>query len=144
MSKLNTLIPAMVLALLAGTANAGESLIATHAIRAGSLLVPTDVALKDIDIPGAAQSVDEVIGLETRRNLYAGRPVLLSDLGPPTVVRRNDLVTVSYRIDGLLIRVEGRALERGGIGDTVRVMNQTSRATLLTRITGPQNVMVSK
>ena len=35
---------------------------------------------------------------------------------------------------GLTIRTEGRALERAGIGETIRVMNAASRATVNARL----------
>lgn len=139
----STLIALAVISLTA-PAFAGESLIATHSIRAGTILSSGDVTSKDFEVPGAARTAEEVIGLEVRRNLYAGRPVLLADLGPPTLVHRNELVTMTYQISGLIIRTEGRALEAGGKGETVRVMNKSSRTTLFARVIGPKKVIVSQ
>jgi flagella basal body P-ring formation protein FlgA len=49
------------------------------------------------------------------------------DLGPETLVRRNAVVTMLYSAGGLAIRTEGRALDAGGEGERVRVMNLSSR-----------------
>jgi flagellar basal body P-ring formation protein FlgA len=68
--------------------------------------------------------------------LYAGRPIPLSALGPPALVERNQVVTLVFQRGGLEIRAEGRALGRGGEGDTIRIMNLASRNTVTGWVTG--------
>ncbi|MDD7970157.1 flagellar basal body P-ring formation chaperone FlgA [Roseinatronobacter alkalisoli] len=119
----------LLLALLPQIA-AAQSLVATRLIRATEIIGPGDIAIHDTAIPGAAASVDQVIGLETRVAIYPGRPVRLSELGPAAVVERNDVVQILYRSGALTILTEGRALARGAIGDQVSVMNLASRQSV--------------
>jgi len=144
MVKYITLICSCLLLAITSPANAGESLVATHSIRAGTILTAADVTLKEFEVSGAATSPEEVIGLEVRRNLYAGRPVLLAELGPPTLVRRNEKIMMTYRLGGLIIKADGRALEAGGEGEIIRVLNRTSRTTLFATVTGPKSVDVTQ
>jgi flagella basal body P-ring formation protein FlgA len=120
-----TLLPGMALA---------ESLVATRTIRAQTILGPDDVTLVAAAIPGAISVPAEALGLEARVSIYAGRPIRPSDLGPPSIVERNQIVPLVFSTGGLSILTEGRALERGGIGDIIRIMNLGSRATVTGRI----------
>jgi flagella basal body P-ring formation protein FlgA len=119
--------------LLAGPALAGN-VVATRTIPAGSIIGPEDVTLVDAVLPGALADLSLALGQETRTAIYAGRPVRASDLGPPTLVERNQLVPLIYRSGGLAISTEGRALARGSVGEVIRIMNLGSRTTVSGRI----------
>jgi flagella basal body P-ring formation protein FlgA len=130
-----------VLLLVALTAPASaESLVATRTIRAKALVAPDDLTLVSAELPGALSDPDQAVGLEARVAIYAGKPVRPGDLGPPTLVDRNQLVKLVYLSGGLAISAEGRALARGSEGDEVRVMNLGSRNTVTGRI-GPDGAV---
>lgn len=105
---------------------AAETILAARTIRAKSVLTSADVTLTEGEVAGTYAGLDEVIGLEARVALYAGRPIRFEDLGPPAIIARNQTVTLLYRTAILSVAAEGRALGRAGIGDRVRVMNLTS------------------
>lgn len=121
-----------------------DTVVATRTIRALEILTADDVTLVEGKTQGSAQLVEQVVGLEARRVLYAGRPISLSDLGAPAVVERNGLVKLGYRLNGLLIMTEGRALSRGGFGERVRVINMRSKKTVTGTIGGDGVVWVSE
>ena len=104
------------------------------------MIVPEDLTLVAADLGGALQDPDAAYGLETKVAIYAGRPVRPEDLGPPTLVQRNQTVTLVYASGALAISTEGRALARGSEGDTVRVINLASRTTVSGRI-GPDGAV---
>ena len=89
-----------------------------------------DLEIKQMDVAGAITDPSAVIGQEARVALYAGRPIRISDFGPPAIVNRNDLVTLVFDHALLSISTEGRALGRGAVGDRIRVMNLSSRTTI--------------
>jgi flagellar basal body P-ring formation protein FlgA len=117
-----------------------ESVVATRTIRAKTLIGPEDLTLVSAELDGALTDPEAAVGLEARVSIYAGKPVRASDLGPPTLVERNQLVTLIYLSGSLAISAEGRALARGSEGDDVRVMNLGSRNTVLGRI-GPDGAV---
>jgi flagella basal body P-ring formation protein FlgA len=122
------------------TPAAAESLVATRTIRAKTLVAAEDMTLVSAEIPGALTDPGQAVGLEARVAIYAGKPVRPGDLGPPTLVERNQLVTLVYLSGGLAISTEGRALTRGAEGDEVRAMNIGSRTTVTGRI-GPDGAV---
>lgn len=131
------------LACLAGTASA-EALVAARTIPARSIIGPEDILLRDVDIFGGLESADLAIGKEARVALYAGRPIRAGDIGPPSVVERNQIVPLVYSRGGIVISTEGRALDRAGPGDFIRVMNITSRATVTAQIDASGTAFVAQ
>jgi flagella basal body P-ring formation protein FlgA len=105
-----------------------------HTIRANSIIMEDDLVIQDASMSGTVSNPLEILGMEAKRNLYAGRPIRLSDIGPPALVERNQIVALKYQIGGLLIATEGRALARGGAGDYLRVLNLSSRNTITGRV----------
>ncbi|MFV0492023.1 MAG: flagellar basal body P-ring formation chaperone FlgA [Pseudorhodobacter sp.] len=132
----------VILSLVFPAPTLADSLVATRTIRAQSVLAPTDMALVKAAIPGAMENPDLAIGQEARVTLYAGRAIRSGDLGPPALVNRNQIVTLHFRAGHLGISTEGRALERGGQGDVIRVMNLTSRNTITGRISADGTIHV--
>ena len=114
----------------AGPMAAAETLVATRTIRATDLIGPADVTTTNGAQPGALSHPDQAVGLEARVALYAGRPIRPGDVGPAAVVERNGIVTLVYRSGSLSILSEGRALGRAAPGESLRVMNLSSRSTV--------------
>jgi flagella basal body P-ring formation protein FlgA len=59
------------------------------------------------------------------------------------VVERNQIVTLIYDQSGLTIATDGRVLDRGGVGDRIRVMNLQSRSTVTGTVGEDGNVYVT-
>lgn len=132
---------ALILALLP-TVGATETLVAAYNIRSQSALSPTDVRIIQDTIPGALSTLDALEGQEARINIYAGRPIRPGDLQPAALIERNQIIMLHYSQGGLQIVTEGRALDRAGIGQGVRVMNLSSRTIVSGVVTPTGRVMV--
>jgi flagellar basal body P-ring formation protein FlgA len=118
---------ALLVCLVAAASAAAQTVVPTRAIRAQSVIGPDDVTLEAAATPGALDELAAAIGREARVTLYTGRPIRPDQLGTPAVIERNALVRMTYREGSLAIVTEGRALDRAGPGDLVRVMNLASR-----------------
>lgn len=117
---------ALLSALLA-TPVPADIVVPAHTIRPQSVIAPGDLTLRALPGVEGFDSVDDVIGLEARVALYPGRPIRPRDVGPPAMVERNQLVLLVFSRGGLEIRAEGRALDRAGRGEMIKVMNTASR-----------------
>jgi flagella basal body P-ring formation protein FlgA len=120
-----------------------DVVVPNRTIRANSTINEADLTLKPIANAQAYNRIRDVVGQEARITLYAGRPVLFDDIGPPAVVARNQIVLIEYRSNGLLIATEGRSLQRGGVGDRIRIMNLDSRSTLFGQVQADGTVHVN-
>jgi flagellar basal body P-ring formation protein FlgA len=135
------------LALVAAPVAAADptAVFAKRTLRVGALLSAEDVELRELPehrAAGVAASLGEVIGREVRRNLYANRPVMTEDVGAPTVIHRNSLVTLAYRNGALELTALGRAVDSAGLHEAIRVVNVDSRLTVVGTVTGPGMVRV--
>lgn len=120
-----------------------QEVVAARTLRAGTILAEHDLRAAGTGA-GVAGRIAELVGLETRRAIYKGRPVVQAHLGPPTLVHRNDVVVMTYTDGGLGIRTEGRALDSGGRGELVRVLNLTSRQPVRAVVAGSGRVEVRR
>ena len=109
---------------------AADTLVAARTIPARSIIGPEDIIVRDTDVVGGITDPALAIGKEARVALYAGRPIRAGDLSVPAIVERNQIVRLVYENGGIMILTEGRALDRAGPGDWIRVMNLSSRATV--------------
>ena len=129
---------------LAAPAPAGaDSLVATRLIEAKALIGQEDVALVAAAIPGALSDPALALGQEARVTIYPGRPLRPDDIGPPALVERNAIVPLIFQRGALEISTEGRALDRGGTGDVIRVMNLSSRTIVTGRVDSSGQVQVA-
>ncbi len=120
---------AAILVILATATNA-DVLTTTRTLRAKSIIALEDLAIQDGFDESALSRAEDAVGSEARVALYAGRPIHPQDIGPAAIVDRNQIVAISFNHGSLTITIEGRAMERGGVGDTIRVMNASSRVTV--------------
>ena len=107
-----------------------DIVVPTRTIRAKEVIAASDLETKTGEVQGAVHNPENLIGQEARVALYPGRPIRPSDIGPPAIVGRNDLVTIVFDRVALSISAEGRALGRGAVGERIRVMNLASRTTV--------------
>ncbi len=133
---------ALVIYLIGGPA-AADTVLAARTIRAQTLITAQDLTVKDVDVVGALSNADLIVGQEARVALYAGRPIRPGDVGPPALVERNQIIALIYDRSGLSITAEGRSLSRAGPGETVRVMNMSSRITVTGQVLADGRVYVS-
>jgi flagellar basal body P-ring formation protein FlgA len=123
----------VVLALLAMPLQA-EVVVPSRTIPAEDVIGPDDLTLRDLVVPGAIEDASLLIGMEARIALFSGQPIRPEDVGIPAIVQRNQVVPLVYQQGAIFISTDGRALERAGPGDLIRVMNLGSRTTVTARI----------
>lgn len=125
-------------------AAAADIVTPTRTLRPGVLITADALTIRDGRQPGAFDRISDVAGQEARVALYAGRPIPFDAVGPPAVVNRNEIVPLIFRTEGLSISTEGRAMERGGVGDRIRVMNLQSRTSLFGLVQADGSIKVTQ
>lgn len=129
--------------LLLPTPALADAVIVTRSLPARALVGPGDITTVAADIPGAATRPDQVLGQALRVAVQAGRPLGLDDVTPLPKIARNQVTRLLYSQGGMSIATEGRALEQGGVGQRVRVMNLASRETLVGTVLADGSVEVA-
>lgn len=120
--------------------------VPTRRILPGEVIGEDDLTAVPIPMERLSDTVatnrGALVGMASRRQLPAGRLIQSSAVGAPLVVQRNKPVSLVYEDGPLQLLARGRALQDGGVGDVVRVMNVASSIVVTGTITGPQTVAV--
>lgn len=90
----------------------------------------------------AITSAKELVGRTPRHGLRAGVPVLTAEVRLPILVERNGIVTIVFKRPNMTLTAQGRALDEGGEGETVRVANTLTKTVLDAEVSGPATVVV--
>ncbi len=121
--------------------------VLTRRIKPGEVIEAADIAWLDMRETRSSTEVirgqEQLIGLTPRRTITANTPIRPGDVREPQVVMRNSLVTISLQTRSIGLTAQGRALQEGAMGETVRVVNTMSNRTIEATVTGPNQVTVS-
>ena len=85
---------------------------------------------------------ENLIGMASKRGLLSETPLRNSDVRRPVLVPKNSLVTLELSMPGMSLSAQGKALEDGAKGDTVRVHNIRSKNIVEGVVTGDGKVRV--
>jgi len=91
---------------------------------------------------GTVTDLDEMIGMTPKRYIRANSPIRRADLRRPVVVAKGSTVTMVVSVPGMTLAMTGRALENGGIGDTISIMNSQTRKTIEGVVAGPGRIKI--
>jgi flagella basal body P-ring formation protein FlgA len=117
-----------------------------RAIGAGETIRVADVEMaqvrEDATRRDVIASADKLIGQVARQRLREREPVRETDVRQATLVARNANVTVLLQTGNLSLSVQGRAIEDGARGDTIRIFNTASNRQIEGVVVGPDTVAV--
>ncbi|NTV14063.1 MAG: flagellar basal body P-ring formation protein FlgA [Desulfobulbaceae bacterium] len=119
--------------------------VVTGDLPRGAVLAMKDLRLVEKDISTLREpyrDTAELLGKGLLRAMKAGEVIQKGLLTTPPVVHRGELVTLTVRSAGLILTASGSALDNGGLGETIRVRNNSSQKEVQGRITGPGKVEV--
>lgn len=118
----------------------------TRDIAIGETINESD--LTTIEMPAArlaaavVTSPANIAGQAARRTLRARTPLFTYDVKRPIAIKKGELVTVTYALDGIQLTAQGQAQADAGVGEQVAIMNTRSRRTIDARVTGAGTAIV--
>lgn len=123
-----------------------EVLVTSGRIRRNEALTPDKLTLQRMDVTSLqeqpVQSLQEIEGYRSKRNLSTGRIVTLSAVEPVPDIEVGREVSIVYN-DGLCnIAAPGQVLQNGWQGDYIKVKNKASGKIILARVVDDTAVAV--
>ena len=91
---------------------------------------------------GTVVEANELIGKAAKRGIRPGLPVRASDVQRQILVPKGSLVTIFLKAPKMTLTAQGKALEDGSDGDTVRILNTQSKKVIEAEVTGAARVAV--
>jgi len=115
-------------------------------IAAGEVIRARDIQMVRLHADQVAATTindpDMLADKSARRVLPTGQPIRVSDVSAPVMVVKNNLVNVTINTARLSIVMQGKAMEDGAEGDTVRVVNTRSGKIVQGVVSGKGEVVV--
>lgn len=121
--------------------------VAARDVPRGTTITENDItwmALDEEDIVGeVAMDAAEIVGQVTRLTLRSGQPVRKHAIAKAVAVERGQSVTVLWTVKSINLTAQGQAIEKGAVGDLIRVTNTKSNQSLLAEIVDNRTVRVA-
>lgn len=92
--------------------------------------------------PDTISELNKVVGLMIKHNSKADTCLKKWMLEKAPIVERGDMVTIMAESDDLKVTVSGRVMEKGYLGELVRVQNAMSKKEVYARVINNLTVMV--
>ncbi|MDR1885556.1 MAG: flagellar basal body P-ring formation chaperone FlgA [Synergistaceae bacterium] len=116
------------------------------ALQRGAAIDASDLGMRidEIGMIGTCVWLPEQLANATlRQSIGAGRAIAAGDVEHLDLVRAGASVTLVAKVNGLGIEVRGIAMQRGGIGDVIKVRNLSSRKVLSGKIVDVGRVLIN-
>lgn len=91
---------------------------------------------------GYFDNVDDVLGWVAKRHLKTGEVLTHDHITQATLVHRGDIVRLSAKTKGIVVRTHALAMENGKLGDSIQVKNSRSQKVVQAVVTDAQTVEV--
>jgi flagella basal body P-ring formation protein FlgA len=118
-----------------------EVLTYARSLAAGEVVQPSDVVWAKVQAhlapADAPQDAEIVIGQAAKRPLRSGAAVALRDLAAAQVIKKDQIVSVSWRMGGVNLVLQGKALQNAAVGEAFSVLNPQSKKTIEAVAAGP-------
>lgn len=104
---------------------------ANTVLKRGSILTNSNISVSLNTGENLEAVRKNYVGQQLIRTVYAGHKIETRYLGEPVLVKRNAQVNMVYSFGAMRLSAKGRALQAGAKGETINVMNVSSRKKVL-------------
>jgi flagella basal body P-ring formation protein FlgA len=112
----------------------------------GDTIGPKDVVVRETYMNGKGvgypASMEDVVGKVLKRDVPANTLVTDQILEDRIVLKRGDMVTIIAESDKLVVRAKGKTVDKGRMGDVIRVKNIASGKEVMAKVVSSSSVKV--
>jgi flagella basal body P-ring formation protein FlgA len=126
--------------------NKKKMFVLKQSAKRGDIVRSDDFIVKEVYMNGNGGDYplrkEDVVGKALKRDIQAGTVITCQALEDSYVVQKGDSVNIVAENKKLMVQAKGRTLERGKIGDIIRVKNLTSDKEIVGRVAGSSTIKV--
>ncbi len=120
--------------------------VASRPLAKGATVTANDVQLRKVNGTSLArdsvENIGDIVGRNLTKDIGQGEMFKASTVVVPAVVTAGSRVTVVFRHNRLEVTASGIALENGGMGQDIRVRNESSKKVIVGKVSDPGLVTV--
>lgn len=109
-------------------------LVSKRQIQKNTILTASDIKLAKYDIAdlsyGYFEDIKDGVGMKLKRRALAGAVLTPAMLKKPQIISRGQKVTIVAQSGNMVVRMTGKALGGGAVGERIKIMNMKSRQKL--------------
>jgi len=121
-------------------------IVTARSLSRGELLAERDFKRVKYDVSqlhtGYIEDPANGVGMELKRRLSAGVPLTATMMRKPKIIKRGQQVSIIAHAGGLEVRMSGKALAHGAVGERIRVLNLKSKKKLEGTVTLSGDIQV--
>ncbi len=123
-----------------------QVLVAARQIQKGTIISENDIKLARYDLAslshGHFEALNQGVGMKLKRRMSSGTVLTPGMLKKPQVISRGQSITILAQSGNMQVRMMGKALASGAIGERISVINTKSKKKLEGIVTGSGEVKV--
>lgn len=108
-----------------------DILVTARSLTRGTILSQSDFKRVQFDVSklpaGYVEDEKFGTGMELKRHLSVGVPLTTKMMRKPNIIKRGQQVSIIASAGSMEVRMSGKALAHGAVGDRIRVLNLTSK-----------------
>lgn len=120
--------------------------VLTNSRKKNEVLRPESVTAKETVLndnkPAYPSKIEDVIGRTLKKDVAAGTVITYSMLDDPVVIQKGEIVNVIAENNKLVVRTKGKAMEKGKVGESIRVRNVQSDKEIFGRVVDDNTILV--
>jgi flagella basal body P-ring formation protein FlgA len=120
--------------------------ILTHSGKKNDVLRPESVTTKETLFnekkPGYPSRLDDIVGRTLKKDVAAGTVITYSMLDDPVVIQKGEIVNIVAENKKLMVQAKGKAMEKGRVGDSIRVKNTLSEKEIFGKVVDDNTILV--
>lgn len=117
------------------------------AMPGGHIVRAQDIAWVEMRVDRLTNNVimaeKQLVGMEIRRRIAAGKPIKARDLRRPALIQKGQTVVMRYQRGGLVLSTTGKALNDGAMGDLIEIRNMQSDRAVTAEVIGKNAVRIA-
>ncbi|MCG6939200.1 MAG: flagellar basal body P-ring formation protein FlgA [Gammaproteobacteria bacterium] len=121
-------------------------IVSAQQLQKDTILTAADIKQEKHDLAdlsyGYFENSKDVIGMKLKRHVLAGTALTPAMLSKRQIVSRGQNVTIYAQSGSMVVRMTGKALDNGAVGERIKVMNIKSRKKLEGIITSTGEIEV--
>jgi flagella basal body P-ring formation protein FlgA len=110
-------------------------------IRSGSVTA-SEVQFNE-NKPGYPSKLDEITGRTLKKDVTEGTAISYSLIDDPVMIHRGEIIDIVAENKKLYVQTKGKAMEKGKMGDSIRVKNMSSDREVIGKVVSGDKILVS-
>jgi flagella basal body P-ring formation protein FlgA len=121
--------------------------VLNHSGKKGDMIRAESVTARETQFnekkPGYPSTLDDIIGRTLKKDVAGGTVISYSIIDDPIIIQRGEVIDIVAESKKLFVQTKGKALEKGRMGDSIRVKNMSSNREIVGKVVSEDRILVS-